>query len=31
VLFDGVRVGYQAITDLFGDGSRKPYFSLTML
>lgn len=31
VLFDGVRVGYQAITDLFGDGSRRPYFSLTML
>jgi predicted patatin/cPLA2 family phospholipase len=31
LLFDGVRVGYQAITDLFGDGSRKPYFSLTML
>lgn len=31
VLFDGVRVGYQTITDLFGDGSRRPYFSLTML
>lgn len=30
-LFDGVRVGYQSITDLFGDGTKKPYFSLTML
>jgi predicted patatin/cPLA2 family phospholipase len=30
-LFDGVRVGYQTITDLFGDGSKRPYFSLTMI
>lgn len=30
VLFDGARVGYQAITDLFGADGRRPYFSLTM-
>lgn len=30
-LLDGVRVGYQTVTDIFGDGSKRPYFSLTML
>jgi hypothetical protein len=28
-LLDGARAGYQAISDLFGSGSR-PYFSLTL-
>ncbi|MBN9609469.1 MAG: hypothetical protein BGO26_07355 [Actinobacteria bacterium 69-20] len=30
VLFDGARVGYQTITDLFGADGRRPYFSLTL-
>lgn len=30
VLFDGARVGYQTITDLFGEDGRRPYFSLTL-
>lgn len=30
-LFDGARAGYQTITDLFGDGTKRPFFSLTMV
>lgn len=30
-LFDGARAGYQTITDLFGDGGKRPFFSLTMV
>lgn len=30
VLFDGARVGYQTVTDLFGADGRRPYFSLAM-
>lgn len=30
-LFDGARTGYQTITDLFGDGRRRPYFSITLV
>ncbi len=29
-LIDGARVGYQTITDLFTDGRKKPFVSLTM-
>lgn len=30
VLLDGARIGYQTITDVFGDGVRRPYFSITL-
>lgn len=31
VLLEGARAGYGAVAELFGDGTKRPYFSLTMI